>query len=368
MTTSKGWTKRVLSVLAAGALACAACGPRADDDTADGGNGGNDGGGGSDAAVTGDGALADAVVCDEVGFNIEALPPNLLILLDRSGSMSNDVPGTGLNRWEVARAAIIQVTGTFQSMIRFGLATYSSCLPGGCSAGAVRVPIAIDNAGAIDTFLSSTAGEGSSNGALLNGQGLIQYLCDSGDPETSTGASLQALVGEPTLASTDRENAVLLVTDGEESGSCVVGGNDGPTAAGHLLAQNPPVSTYAVGFVGANVTELQNVATAGGTGQPYFADDPAELELALQTIAGAIVSCTYALPGLDPTADTNQVNFYFDGAVVPYNDGCAGGGGGWTWTDASHTQVEFCGPSCVQLTGHQISDVSATFGCQTVVN
>jgi len=368
MMMSKGWTSRLLAVLAVGVLLCAACGPRADDNGVDGGNGGNDSGGLDDAAVTGDGAAADAVVCDEVGFNIEALPPNLLILLDRSGSMSGTVPGTGLNRWEVARAAIIQVTATFQSMIRFGLATYSSCLSGGCSAGAIQVPITLDNASAIDGFLSATAGEGSSNGAQVNGQGLIQYLCDSGDPETSTGASLQALVGESTLASTDLDNAILLVTDGEESGSCVVGGNDGPTAAGHLLAQNPPVSTYAVGFVGANVTELQNVATAGGTGQPYFADDPAELELALQTIAGNIVSCTYSLPGLDPTADTNQVNFYFDSVVVPYNDGCSGGTGGWTWTDQSHTQVEFCGQSCDQLTNHQISDVSATFGCQTVVN
>lgn len=354
-------------MVAVGLLLCGACGPRATDSGIDGGGGGDDSGTGSDGEVIGDGGAADAAVCDEVGFTIEALPPNLLILLDRSGSMGSDVPGTGLNRWEVARAAIIQVTGSFQSMIRFGLATYSSCLSGGCSAGAIQVPIAIDNAGAIDTFLSSTAGEGSSDGAQVDGQGLIQYLCDSGEPETSTGASLEAMVGEASLASDDRDNAILLVTDGEESGACVVGGNDGPTAAGHLLGQTPPVSTYAVGFVGANVAELQSVATAGGTVQPYFADNPTELDQALQIIAGSIVSCTYSLPGLDPTADTNQVNFYFDGVVVPYDDGCAAGVG-WTWTDASHTQVEFCGQACDLLTEHQISDVGATFGCQTVVN
>jgi hypothetical protein len=52
---------------------------------------------------------------------------------------------------------------------------------------------------------------------------------------------------------------------------------------------------------------------------------------------------------------------------VPYDDGCVAGIG-WTWTDASQTQVEFCGQACTQLTDHLVSDVSATFGCQTVVN
>ncbi len=367
MTKINGWTMQTLAMLGVGMVIVvlvaglgSACGPRDEGDEADGGNGG------SDAGVVGDGAIPDAMVCDEVAFNIEALPPNLLILLDRSGSMAAEVPGTGSNRWEVAGAAINQVAGTFESMIRIGLATYSSCLPGGCSAGAIQVPIALHNATAISNFLGTTVGEGSSDGAQVNGQGMVQYLCDSGAPETSTGASLQAMVGESSLAAADRENAILLVTDGEETGACVVDGNDGPTAAGHLLAQAPPVSTYAVGFVGANVTELQNVATAGGTSQPYFADNPTELEQALQMIAGNIVSCSYSLLGLDPSADTNQVNFYFDGVVVPFNDGCTTAVG-WTWTDASHTRVMFCDQSCDQLTSHQVGEVNATFGCQTVV-
>ncbi len=60
------------------------------------------------------------------------------------------------------------------------------------------------------------------------------------------------------------------------------------------------------------------------------------------------------------------MNFYFDGAVVPYDEDCATGVG-WTWTDASHTRMEFCAQSCDPLTNHQVSDGTATFGCQTVV-
>ncbi len=345
-----------------------ACGPSDPGSGTDGGSGGdgsvNDGGGSGDGSVLNDGGLPDARICDEVEFDIQALPPNLLILLDRSGSMGSDVPNATGNRWDVAVAAILQVTSQFDGMIRFGLGTFSSCLSGGCSAGAIQIPIADNNANAISSFLGGLAGEGSSDGNQVNGSGKIMYLCDSGDPETTTGPTLQALVGEASLAATDRDNAILLLTDGEESGSCVSGGNTGPVAAGHLHAQSVPVQTYAVGFMGANLTELQNIATAGGTGQPYMADQAADLQNALNTIAGAVATCKYALTGLDPTADTNQVNFYFDGTLVGYDQDCSLGTG-WTWTDGTQTEVRFCDTPCGQIQGLQVSEISATFGCQT---
>ena len=277
--------------------------------------------------------------------------------------MDNDVSGTNQNRWEVARAALLQVTAAFDAEIRFGLATYSACASGGCSAGSITVPIDDNTAPAIAAFLNGTVGEGSGNGQQVNGSGKLRYLCDSGDPETTTGPSLQALVGEPSLSSANRQNVVLLVTDGEESGSCINAGVNGSVAAGNLLAQAIPVSTYALGFLGASVSEMQSIATAGGTSQPYFANNASELEAALDTITGSIVSCTYELPGLNAGADPDLVKFYFDGVEVPFDDGCAAGNG-WSWTDGTKTEVEFCGQSCVQLTSHSINDVTATFGCK----
>jgi hypothetical protein len=335
----------------------------------------SDGGGGdADASLDGqvsfdafggpDSGPRDAEICDEVDFEIQALPPNLLIMLDRSGSMDESVPNTSLNRWEVAKEAIAQVTVDYEAVIRFGLATFSACEPGGCAPGTIQISIAIQNAGAINGFLGDTAGEGSQDGNQLNGQGLIQYLCDSGDPETNTGASLAAMMGEAALSDPDRENAILLITDGEESPACVDNGVDGPTAAGMLLAQNPSVKTYAVGFGGADMGEMQAVATAGGTGQPYLADQAQSLNGALQDIAGTMANCEYSLPGLDPQADTTKVNFYFDGVLVGYDQDCALGQG-WTWTDATHTAVRFCTVACDQLKNNQVSEVSATFGCKT---
>ena len=83
------------------------------------------------------------------------------------------------------------------------------------------MPIADKNAGAINGFLSTAIDQGSSNGQGTSG-GKIKYLCDSGDPETSTGKSLAALVGESTLQDPTRNNVVILLTDGSESGECAM--------------------------------------------------------------------------------------------------------------------------------------------------
>lgn len=125
--------------------------------------------------------------------------------------------------------------------------------------------------------------------------GLVRYLCDSGNPETSTGVSLDALVGEPTLQDPARTNAVLLLTDGGESNECtdVIDVIDGPGGVANLLAQPVPVNTFAVGMGGASLSQLEQIATAGGTGQPYFADQPADLQMALAAIASAVASCTF---------------------------------------------------------------------------
>ena len=70
-------------------------------------------------------------------FSNELQPFSAVVMLDRSGSMDGEVPGTSDNRWEVAVQVVDTVTTAFDATINFGLATYSSCLPGGCSAGSI---------------------------------------------------------------------------------------------------------------------------------------------------------------------------------------------------------------------------------------
>ncbi len=290
--------------------------------------------------------------CGKIEFT--HIAPNVLILLDRSGSMHNDAGGN--TRWNVAKTAIQSVTTTYDADIRFGLATYSACLSGGCSAGSIVVPIAPTNAAKVNGFLSDKLDQGSSNGQNQVSGG-IQYLCDSGDPETSTGKSLHALAGEPSLQDTTRQNAVLLLTDGEESSSCVSGGKDGPTSAAELLAQSPSVKTFVVGL-GVNASSLDAVAQAGGTGKLVSAQNQTELNAALDSIASQISSCDLKLGTVPP--DPTQVYVYFNGdssgvANDPNN--------GFSYDPATNT-IHFHGAACDSIQQKHVNSIVVGFGCK----
>lgn len=310
-------------------------------------------------------------ICVEEGFEITSNPPNLLIVLDRSVSMGNNVEGTDSNRWKISSEAIVQLIVDFNDRVRIGLATFSSCLPGGCSPGSIQVPIPSDSTASIHSaeiqdYLGNLAGEGSVDGAGLNADGLIQYLCDSQNSERSTGASLAALVGEKSILDAGRANAVLLLTDGAESGECIVDEVDGATGAQLLFHQKPRVRTFAIGFQEAISAEINEIAKAGGTSTGYFADDPAQLIEALTTATNDLASsCVYDLRGLDKDADKKKVNFYLGEEVVEYDKDCKKKKG-WSWTDKSKTAVEFCKDACDKVFSNTSAEVTATSGCETV--
>jgi len=283
--------------------------------------------------------------CGAQEFELTKVVPNVMIVLDRSGSMEGDVQDSDKNRWEVAKDAILKLVTTFNEEIRFGLVTYSACVGNGCSAGTVVVPLAEFNGGPIQQFLAD------------KGNG---YLCDSGDPETSTGNTLQALVGEPQIQDPTRANAVLLITDGDESGECQDTTN-GPAAAAELFGQAISVPTYAVGFADGILGSLAEIATNGGTGMPYNANTPASLEAALDAIAGAVVSCTFALDVVPE--DPNEIYVFFEDMVPGIPNDPANG---WTYDPNTNT-VTFHGTACEALKNGGVVDVDVVFGCDVPI-
>jgi hypothetical protein len=60
------------------------------------------------------------------------------------------------------------------------------------------------------------------------------------------------------------------------------------------------------------------------------------------------------------------VNFYFDGVLIPMDADCSSGSG-WRWANDDHTQVEFCPDSCQQIKDAEVEMITATFGCDTVI-
>jgi hypothetical protein len=197
------------------------------------------------------------------------------------------------------------------------------------------VPIGESNAPAINSFLASRG---------------LSYLCDSGNPETSTGASLLSLadgVWDPT-----RTNAVLLLTDGDESSECTDHG-DGAAGAAALFERD--VATYVVGFVlGASSDRLASVASNGGTGTYHDASDLAGLVTALDGIAASLVQCEVTLSGVD--TDATPMSVHFDEASTPLRSG------EWTY-DPDTGRMTFLGAACDRITRGEVTDIHVDLGC-----
>lgn len=291
--------------------------------------------------------------CGSSEFKIAELPPNVMILLDRSASMDGDAGDD--TRWNVAKKAIEALSAEFDDRVRFGLATYSSCVKGGCSPGQIVVPIAAHNGQAIVDFLATTVDERSGDGRELNDDGKIKYLCDTGDPETPTGKALALLVGEKSLLDPMRDNAVVLLTDGAENEECA-DECDGPCGAKKLLAQAPSVKTYVIGL-GVNTDDIDAIAAAGDTEQAIGAGDESELSDAFDRVARAVASCDYAVD--DTAQDGTELYVFFnnDPSPLPRSDD-----DGWSFDVKKH-RLRFHGDACAQIEAGSVHDIDVVYGC-----
>jgi von Willebrand factor type A domain len=272
--------------------------------------------------------------CHAEEFDISGVPPNVLLVLDRTGSMAAPVPDSGgKNRWQVAQEAIAGLLSTFSGDIRFGLDVFSACTGGGCAPGTIIVPVGSDPE-TINQSIDSTE------------------LCNSGAPETVIGGTLSALLGEPSLQDSGRDNVILLITDGVDN--C---GSGGAQVAADLLAQTVPVETYVVGFSGdVDADELTSIAIAAGTAPYYQANELSSLKAALQAIGANVTTCTFAL-GSNPPEEDMYVFFNDDPTGIAED-----GSNGYTY-DESDNVITFHGAACDTIKDGTVNDIDVVFGC-----
>lgn len=279
--------------------------------------------------------------CGGEVYQATAIPPNVLIVLDRSGSMDEHLDGDQGTKWEVAQAAIGQVVTEFGGYVQFGLSLYPGVDPAcevgsGCAAGDVFVDVGTGTADEIIEVLS------------------LVGTCSLGTP---TAEALEGLLDYPGLQELERPNFILLVTDGKSS--C-----DNPVpVVSALRDQTPEIRTFVVGFgKGADPNELNGMAEAGGTalmGDPkyYQADDAQTLVDAFAEIAGSVLSCTFVLDMVPPNHD--ELYVYINGNKVPrdpiHQDG-------WDYEPQTN-QISFYGPPCSLLQSGQAKDLEIIFGC-----
>ncbi len=295
----------------------------------------NDTGGPCDtdtSCIAGEACTGGFCGCSGLQFIAQNVPPNMLIVLDRSGSMDDAIAGG--TKWELAVAATKTLLADYGDVVRFGLVLYSS--DGDCGPGDVLVDVGNGTAGMINGFLDAAVPDGS----------------------TPIGDTLAGLVSYPGLGDDTRDNYVLLLTDGEERCD-----GDGEAAVGQLRGRTPEVKTFVVGFgAGVDAAALDAMAIAGGTALPgspkyYQADDAVALQAAFADIGGAVLSCTYDLDGVPPSLD--ELFVYFDQVGVDRDTSHMDG---WDY-DPVTNQVTFYGPSCEVLRVGSVEDLVIVYGC-----
>lgn len=277
-------------------------------------------------------------------------PPDLLIVLDRSGSMSGPIPSfppTFTPKWTIMRDAVNAVVTQRQNNIRFGLSEFPTdddCAVAG--AAAVRVPIDLGQAPEVAQY----------------------FMVRSPNGNTPAAAGLQAALAHyNSIPVNPAGRYVLFATDGEPNCDVDAATAGAATVAAVNALRSAGIRTYVLGFGGAFATGtvLNDAALAGGVpragGPPHYyaANNAAELDAALQAISGGIIvpSCSYALATRPP--DPEDVTVTLNGQTVPRSTMHTNG---WDYHPDAMT-ITFFGTYCDQITSGAIGNVAFSYGC-----
>jgi hypothetical protein len=169
---------------------------------------------------------------------------------------------------------------------------------------------------------------------------------------------------------------LVLATDGEPSG-CNSDITSVSAAAAVGLSGTPSVETYVIG-VGDALTNLNAIATAGGTKQAFVVSDAnvqQDLITALTAIQGAVLPCQYTVPAatMGKALNFGKVNVQFTssgGAVQEFQkvsslSDCAPGGKLWYYdNNAAPKEILLCPDTCKAVTGDPAANVSIVLDCK----
>lgn len=311
--------------------------------------------------------------CDPQNFVLEqAPPPEVFLVVDRSGSMLEDGSSQGLTKWDELMEAVALVTDQFQSQIQFGLLMY----PTGdeCATSGPQVQVGLFNKIAIDTELGATTPNGGTPtaAAITNAAHALEYLGENGSQKflilaTDGGPNCNYFLSADPSCSCNLTDQNYCCTNYPE-GECFFGqyclDDQNTTTVIETLHSTDGVDTFVIGLAGtAQFAEtLNSMANAGGrpqAGPPnYFdASDQASLVTALTAIAGSVISCRIELDEAPDAPD--YVHIYIDGGEVPRDSN-----DGWNYTDSTNTAIELYGSYCDMLKDGEEHDLTATFACE----
>lgn len=333
------------------------------------------------------------------GWRAEAEPDvaALQLVVDTSGSMGRDAPGSNRSKWAITRDALQEAIDGLPASTSIGMLFYPD-RGNVSSSNQPRDPdVCVNTDGAIPMDLLGQAN--SMHRERIN-RALSRIDPEGGTPtHDAYRFALQSVLDDPPQAAL----FMLVITDGQPTYSqgCVGTGRiEDPVDEQPIIdeiagANADGIGTFVIGSPGSEDNAatgddarpwLSEAATEGGTAAdgcsnsgPNFChfdmteepDFGAALSDALANIAGQIVQCTYDLPPAPDgqTIDTGLVNVIYESsdeaALITRNtsDTCDVG---WDYGDGE-SQIVLCPDTCNAIKADPQSRVELLFGCDTVI-
>lgn len=316
-------------------------------------------------------------------FDLAARAAEVLLVLDRSGSMAQGLDGSRTaSKWRLLRDALATSLPRFQDQINFGALFYPED-----GAESRTAACAFANVPTADVAPAmSTAAR-------------VISILDATEPGGSTptaAALLRAYTWFVRHPNPLRAQYIVLATDGAPNCNAALnpatctcvgpGGGGGGRACNDAnrclddtrtvseiadIASNPvtAIPTFVIGLADDSdptfAATLTAMAAAGGrpnrtaSGAPTYYDVrvAGDLERAFTTVQNTIARCTFVAPSRPSERDT--ITLRLGGAVIPRDTARVNG---WDWTDRTLGEITLFGAAC-PLTASPSTVVNATVEC-----
>ena len=309
--------------------------------------------------------------CAESAISTVEVVPDVLILLDRSGSMMTDIPVPPYRPlWHIITSSILQIVESPRDdQVWFGLMSFPgpSC---GCTHPEPEEIHVGPMPGAYEAIRDAFTG---------------LEVCGG----TPIARSLQSAGSFLMTSTSEHPRYVLLATDGApncnplldpDTCTCTspigcLGGewclDEEATYAALDLMCEAGIKTFVLGMMGWTYEYhwvLENMALHGCTHRYYAADDPEAIDEALDDIMRYVADCNVGVR-CSRIPDPDLVNFYLrpGGDVIPRS---LEHETGWDWVEPCTEgegvgQVAFFGEHCEHLLATGLDGVRGTHGCPT---